>query len=35
MTCSRMEHDGMRYLDGEMSQEERLEFERHLEKCEA
>lgn len=35
MTCSRMEHDGMRYIDGEMSPEERLEFERHLEGCEA
>lgn len=29
-----MEHDGMRYLDGEMPSEERLEFERHLEECE-
>ena len=34
MTCSRMEHDGMRYLDGEMTPEERLEFEGHLEQCE-
>jgi anti-sigma factor RsiW len=30
-----MEHDGMRYLDGEMPPEERLEFEKHLEGCEA
>jgi len=35
MTCSRMEHDGMRYIDGEMSPEERLEFEEHLRVCEA
>jgi anti-sigma factor RsiW len=35
MTCSRMEHDGMRYLDGEMPPEERLEFEEHLKQCEA
>ena len=35
MTCSRMEHDGMRYLDGEMPPEERLDFEKHLEECEA
>jgi anti-sigma factor RsiW len=35
MTCSRMERDGMRYLDGEMSPEERLEFEEHLKQCEA
>jgi len=35
MTCSRMEHDGMRYLDGEMLPQERLEFEKHLEQCEA
>lgn len=34
MTCSRMEHDGMRYIDGEMSPEERLEFQRHLQGCE-
>ena len=34
MTCSRMEHDGMRYIDGEMTPEERLEFEEHLEQCE-
>lgn len=35
MTCSRMEHDGMRYLDGEMPPQERLGFEKHLEQCEA
>jgi len=29
-----MEHDGMRYLDEEMSPQERLEFEKHLEQCE-
>lgn len=33
MTCSRMEHDGMRYLDGEMDDRERAAFERHLEGC--
>jgi anti-sigma factor RsiW len=33
MTCSRMEHDGMRYLDGEMSEQERSEFEHHIESC--
>ena len=35
MTCSRMEQDGMRYLDGEMPPGERLEFEEHLKECEA
>lgn len=35
MTCSRMESDGMRYIDGEMSPEERLEFEEHLGTCES
>jgi len=35
MTCSRMEHDGMRYIDGEMSPEERLEFEEHMKGCDA
>lgn len=33
MTCSRMEHDGMRYIDGEMDEIERAAFERHLEVC--
>ena len=33
MTCSRMETDGMRYLDGEMSDSERVVFERHIEQC--
>jgi len=31
--CNRMQTDGMRYLDGEMSPGERSEFERHLEEC--
>lgn len=34
MTCSRIETDGMRYLDGEMSPQDRAEYERHLERCE-
>ena len=29
-----MEHDGMRYIDGEMTVSEQAEFERHLEGCE-
>jgi anti-sigma factor RsiW len=33
MSCMRIESDGMRYLDGEMSPSERLEFEEHLERC--
>lgn len=33
MTCPRMEHDGMRYIDGEMTGEERAAFERHLDEC--
>jgi predicted anti-sigma-YlaC factor YlaD len=33
MTCSRMEHDGMRYVDGEMDERERAAFERHLAEC--
>jgi anti-sigma factor RsiW len=33
MACSRFESDGMRYLDGEMSAEERLAFERHGADC--
>lgn len=34
MKCSRIQSDGMRYLDGEMCEEERVEYERHLEECE-
>lgn len=33
MSCNRMETDGMRYLDGEMSGDERTEFERHIASC--
>lgn len=33
MTCSRMERDGMRYIDGEMSDDERAAFEKHLGEC--
>jgi anti-sigma factor RsiW len=33
MTCSRMETDGMRYLDDEMSSNERIEFEEHCAQC--
>ena len=33
MTCSRIETDGMRYIDGEMSPQDRAEYERHLESC--
>ena len=33
MGCNRMESDGMRYLDQEMSPTEREGFERHLESC--
>lgn len=34
MSCTRIQQDGMRYLDGEMTASERAEFERHLEGCE-
>jgi anti-sigma factor RsiW len=33
MACSRFETDGMRYLDGEMSAEERLAFDGHCAGC--
>jgi predicted anti-sigma-YlaC factor YlaD len=33
MTCSRIETDGMRYIDGEMTPHDRAEYERHLERC--
>lgn len=33
MSCNRMETDGMRYLDGEMTAAERIEFSEHLESC--
>lgn len=33
MTCPRIETDGMRYIDGEMSPQDRAEYERHLERC--
>ncbi len=35
MGCERMETDGMRYLDGEMSLQEKSEFEKHLDSCRA
>lgn len=34
MSCKRMETDGMRYIDGEMTSSDRAEFERHLASCE-
>ncbi len=34
MSCDRMENDGMRYIDGEMTPAQAAEFERHLEGCE-
>jgi predicted anti-sigma-YlaC factor YlaD len=33
VSCNRIETDGMRYLDGEMSSDERIEFERHVASC--
>ncbi|UCF05714.1 MAG: zf-HC2 domain-containing protein [bacterium] len=33
MACDRIQNDGMRYLDGEMGEEERAAFEKHLEQC--
>ena len=35
MACLRIESDGMRYLDGEMRDDERVEFEKHLEVCDS
>ena len=35
MACLRIESDGMRYLDGEMRDDERVEFEKHLEECDS
>ncbi len=34
MSCKRMEEDGMRYMDGEMSDEEKDRFLKHIEGCE-
>ena len=34
MKCNRMETDGMRYLDHEMTADEIEEFDRHLSECE-
>jgi predicted anti-sigma-YlaC factor YlaD len=34
VSCNRVETDGMRYLDGEMSAGERNAFEEHLASCE-
>ncbi len=33
MSCNRIETDGMRYLDGEMSAKEKIEFKEHLASC--
>ncbi|MBU8920877.1 MAG: zf-HC2 domain-containing protein [Bacteroidales bacterium] len=33
MSCNRMESDGMRYLDHEMTADEIAEFEKHLTEC--
>ena len=35
MECSRFQTDGMRLLDGEMSAEEKAEYESHVGDCEA
>jgi anti-sigma factor RsiW len=32
-SCTRFENDGMRYIDGEMGEVERAEFERHCAEC--
>ncbi len=33
MSCNRIETDGMRYIDGEMSAGEKREYEEHLASC--
>lgn len=35
MSCDRMESDGMRFLDGEMTPSEEEEFRKHMEGCPA
>ncbi|NIO00853.1 MAG: hypothetical protein GTO42_01725 [Candidatus Latescibacteria bacterium] len=34
MGCNRFQSDGMRLLDGEMSEEEKLHYEAHVRECE-
>jgi len=34
MECTRFQTDGMRLLDGEMSAEEKMEYEQHVSACE-
>lgn len=34
MVCNRFETDGMRFLDGEMTAEERAGYEKHVQDCE-
>ncbi len=33
MSCNRMETDGMRYIDGEMTADEKAEYEEHMASC--
>jgi len=34
MVCTRFQSDGMKLLDGEMSNEEKMQYEVHLQECE-